>query len=270
MIIIGEKINGFIPKTLKAIEAKDAEYIKTIAMGQDEAGADYLDICAGVAPDIEMETMVWLIDKAQEVSKLPLCLDSSDTQILIDCMKLTEKPGIVNSISMEEGKCEAILPVVQGTDWSIIALTCNNEGIPDDPQKKLEIARDIIDATRAHGIDDKKVFIDPLVTTLGTKTDSLLNFTEGIRLIKEEFPNVHFTSGLSNISFGMPYRRGINTQFLCLAMNAGMDSAIMDPTDPYMQAALFSTNALLGNDEYCMEYLGAYRDGLFPAKPKED
>lgn len=269
MIIIGEKINGFIPKTLKAIEAKDADYIKEIAVGQDECNATYLDICAGTAPEIEMETMVWLIDLAQEVSDVPLCLDSSDTQILIDCMKLVKKPGLINSISMEEGKVEAILPVIEGTDWGVVALTCNNEGIPDDPPTKLEIARDIIAATRAHGIADDKVYIDPLVTTLGTKSDSLLNFAEGIRLIKGEFPEVHFTSGLSNISFGMPYRRGINTQFLCLAMNAGMDSAIMDPMDPYMQSTMYATNALLGNDDYCMEYLEAYRDGLFPVKPQD-
>lgn len=269
MIIIGEKINGFIPKTLKAIEAKDADYIKEIAIGQQEAGADYLDICAGVAPDIEMETMVWLIELAQEVSDLPLCLDSSSTQILLDCMPLCKKEGLINSVSMEEGKVEAIFPAIQGTKWGVVALTCNNEGIPDDPPTKLKIARELVEAAEKYDISQDRIFIDPLVTTLGTKSDSLLNFVDGVRLIHEEFPNVHFTSGLSNISFGMPYRRGINTQFLCLAMNAGMDSAIMDPMDPYMQATMFATNALLGNDDYCMDYLEAYRDGLFPVKPKE-
>lgn len=266
-ILIGEKINGFIPKTLKAIEAKDADYIKEIAKSQSEFGATYLDICAGTAPEIEMETMVWLINLAQEVSDVPLCLDSSDTQILLDCMPLAKKPGLINSISMEEGKCEAILPAIEGTDWGVVALTCDQEGIPDDPATKLKIARQIIERTRAHGIADDKVLIDPLVTTLGTKAESFLNFSEGIRLIKEEFPEVHFTSGLSNISFGMPYRRGINTHFFCLSMMAGMDSAIMDPLDTYMQTTLYATQALLGEDDYCMEYLEAYREGLFPVKP---
>lgn len=269
MIIIGEKINGFIPKTLKAIEAKDADYIKMIAEGQQEGGANYLDICAGTAPEIEMETMVWLIELAQEVSDLPLCLDSSDTQILIDCMALCKKAGLINSVSMEEGKTEAIFPVIKGTDWGVVALTCNNEGIPDDPPTKLVIAREMIELARTYGIADEKIFIDPLVTTLATKQDSLLNFIEGIKLIHEEFPKVHFTSGLSNISFGMPYRKAINMQFLSLSMMAGMDSAIMDPMSPDMQATLYATNALLGKDDYCMDYLEAYREGQFPVKPAE-
>lgn len=267
MIIIGEKINGFIPKTLKAIEDKDADYIRTLAKGQEEAGADYLDICAGTIPDSEMETMVWLIELAQEASSLPLCLDSSNTQILLDCIPLCKKPGLVNSVSMEGDKTEVIFPAIAGTGWGVIALTCNNDGIPDDPPTKLIIARQIIAQAREHGIADNRLFIDPLVTTLATKQDSLQNFVEGIRVIHEEFPEVHFTSGLSNISFGMPYRKAINMQFLSLAMAAGMDSAILDPLSADMQAAIHATNALLGNDEYCMEYLTAYRKGLFPVKP---
>ncbi len=94
------------------------------------------------------------------------------------------------------------------------------------------------------------------------------SFVEAIKMIRAEFPNVHITSGLSNISYGMPYRRGINMQFLCLTMNAGMDSAILDPLDPFMQTVIYATDALLGNDDYCMEYLTAYREGLLPVKPE--
>ncbi|MCL2889272.1 MAG: methyltetrahydrofolate cobalamin methyltransferase [Eggerthellaceae bacterium] len=267
MIIIGEKINGFIPKTLAAIEARDADYIRSIAISQSEAGAHYLDICAGTSPDRERETMEWLIATAQEVSDLPLCLDSSDPLVLLEMMALAKKPGLLNSVSMEEGKCEKIFPAIQGSGWGAIALTCNSSGIPEDPQVKLAIAREIISLARQHGIDDSRLFIDPLVTTLATKQDSLPNFTEAIRLIHEEFPRVHFTSGLSNISFGMPCRKAINQQFLCLAMAAGMDSAIMDPTQAHMQTALYATKALLGNDEYCMDYLQAYRRGAFETKP---
>jgi 5-methyltetrahydrofolate--homocysteine methyltransferase len=124
----------------------------------------------------------------------------------------------------------------------------------------------MIEQAAEAGIVQERVYIDPLVTTLGANPESLLNFNEGIRLIKAAYPKVHFTSGLSNISFGMPYRKAINMQFLCLAMQAGMDSAIMDPMSADMLATLYATDALLGNDEYCMEYLGAYRGGLFGAK----
>ena len=267
MIIIGEKINGFIPSTKRAIEAHDDEAIRALARGQQQYKADYLDVCAGTDPEVERETMEWLIGLAQEASDLPLCIDSSDPQLIVDLLPLAKRPGMINSVSMEEGKVETIFPAVADTDWKIIALTCDNDGIPDDAEKKLAIARRIVEAADAHGIARDRLFIDPLVTTMATKPESLVNFSAGIKAIHEEFPEVHFTSGLSNISYGMPYRKTINMQFLCLAMAAGMDSAIMNPMSEDMQAVLYATNALLGNDLFCMGYLNAYREGLFPVKP---
>ena len=272
MIIIGEKINGFIPKTLEAINARNAEYIKEIAVGQSEGGASYIDICAGVAPEIEKETMIWLIDIVLAAVDTPLCLDSSDPQMLVDMWNYVQEKasgrqkdeGMINSVSMEEGKCEVIFPVIAAASgWNVVALTCNNDGIPDDPPTKLVIANEMVALAATYGITADRLFIDPLVTTLATKGDSLSNFITGIALIKADNPTVHFTSGLSNISFGMPHRKVINTQFLCLAMAGGMDSAIMDPISKDMLSTMFATDALLGNDDYCMEYLSAYREGLF-------
>ncbi|MCL2150688.1 MAG: methyltetrahydrofolate cobalamin methyltransferase [Coriobacteriia bacterium] len=271
MIIIGEKINGFIPKTMEAIVAKNADYIKSIAIGQVEGGANYIDICAGTAPEIEIETLTWLVDIVLDAVDTPLCLDSSDPQILVQMWNYVQEKatgrqkdeGMINSVSMEEGKCEVIFPVIAASKWNVVALTCDNNGIPDDPPTKKAIADQMVELAAQNGIAPDRLFIDPLVTTLATKGDSLDNFTTGIALIKAAHPTVHFTSGLSNISFGMPFRKVINTQFLCLAMAAGMDSAIMDPMSKDMLATLFATDALLGNDEYCMEYLSAYREGLF-------
>jgi 5-methyltetrahydrofolate--homocysteine methyltransferase len=271
MIIIGEKINGFVPRTLAAIEARDAQYIRDIASAQVERGARFLDICAGTAPAVEREVLEWLIDTVLEVVDVPLCLDSSDPQMLVGRYDYVQQKasgaqaatGIINSVSLEEGKCESIFPHIAESKWGVIALTCDNKGIPDDPQVKLSIAREIIKRANDAGIATERIYIDPLVTTLATKQDSLQNFTDALALIRAEFPTVHFTSGLSNISFGMPFRKAINTQFLCLAMRAGMDSAIMDPLSPDIQAALHATDALLGNDEYCLTYLQAFRDGLF-------
>jgi len=263
MIIIGEKINGFIPKTLEAIKTRDESYIRFLAEKQSERNASYLDICAGVAPDEERETLAWLIEVVQSATDTPICLDSPDPKVLVDLMKDIKRPGLINSISLEGNKCEMVLPAIAETNWKVIALTCDDNGTPDDPAIKLDIARRIIAKANGIGITNDRLFIDPLVTTLATKGDSLVNFTEAIRLIKAEFPDVHITSGLSNISFGMPFRKAINMQFLSLTMAAGMDSAIMDPLSPEMLATLHATNALLGNDEYCMEYITAFRGGLF-------
>jgi len=267
MIIIGEKINGFIPRTLEAIEAKDEAYIRGIAKSQKECGADYIDVCAGTATELERETMRWLIGLVQDEVDTPLCIDSSDVAVLLEMMELAKKPGIINSISGEEGKCEAILPAIKGTDWKVVALTCDKNGIPTDPAVKFEIADTLISSALEYDIPLDNIFIDPLVTSLATTGDSLLSFNEAVRMIKDKYPEVHITSGLSNISFMMPFRKAINTQFLALAMSAGMDSAIMDPTSADMRATLYATDALLGRDEFCMNYIGAFREGLIgPAK----
>lgn len=267
MIIIGEKVNGFIPRTLQAIEEKDEAYIREIALKQTEFGANYIDVCAGTAPEIERETMRWLIDLVQDTVDTPICLDSSDVEVLLEMMELIKKPGMINSVSGETGKCEAIFPAIKDSDWKVVALTCDQNGIPTDPKVKFDIAETLIAQAQEYNIPVGSIFIDPLVTTLATTGDSLLSFNEAVRLIKGKYPDVHITSGLSNISFGMPYRKAINTQFLALAMSAGMDSAIMDPTSADMRATLYATDALLGNDDYCMNYLTAFRQGLIgPAK----
>jgi 5-methyltetrahydrofolate--homocysteine methyltransferase len=263
MIIIGEKINGFIPSTLKAIEAKDDAFIRDLAEKQTKYGSAYIDVCAGTDPEIEHETLEWLIGLVQETTDTPLSIDSSDVSTIIDMIPLAKKPGIINSVSGEGDKCEKLFPVIADTEWNIVALTCDDEnGIPTDPNIKAKIAGDIIAKAAANGIVQERLFIDPLVTTLATTGDAFMSFGDAVRLIKEKYPDVHITSGLSNISYGLPYRRSINRVFLTLAMAAGMDSAIIDPISEDMRAAIFATEALLGKDNFCMNYLSAFRDGI--------
>ena len=262
MIIIGEKINGSIPSTAKAIADRDEAFIRNLALRQTETGADYLDIAAGTAPDMERETLKWLISVVQDAVDTPLCIDSSDPEIILDMIPLAKKPGLLNSVSEEHGKCEILLPRVADSEWKIIALTCDNNGISPDPRVKFDIAVTIVEKAKKYGIAPERLFIDPLVTALSTNGNSLLSFNETLITIKNKYPEIHITSGLSNISFGMPYRKAINQQFLTLAMNAGMDSAIMDPTSEDMRAALYAVEALLGRDRNCRTYLTAFRRGL--------
>jgi 5-methyltetrahydrofolate--homocysteine methyltransferase len=262
MIIIGEKINGFIPRTLKAIEEKDEAYIRELAENQTKYGASYIDVCAGTDPKIEHETLEWLIGLTQGQTDTPLSIDSSSVDTIMDMIPLAKRPGLINSVSGEGDKCEKLFPAIADTEWNIVALTCDDEnGIPTDPKVKARIAADIIKKAEGHGIAQERLFIDPLVTTLATTGEAFISFGDAVRLIKEEYPGVHITSGLSNISYGMPYRRAINRVFLTLAMAAGMDSAIIDPTSEDMRAAIYSTEALLGRDEYCMNFLSAFREG---------
>jgi 5-methyltetrahydrofolate--homocysteine methyltransferase len=268
VIIIGEKINGAIPATAKAIAERDESYIRELAKRQTEFGAEYLDLCAGTSPETEGETLRWLIGLVQDTVDTKLCIDSADVDIILETLSLVKRPGLINSVSEEHNKCERLLPKVADSEWNIIALTCDDNGISTDAEVKFEIAVSIMEKAKSYGIAEKRMFLDPLVTTLSTTSDSLLTFNKTLRRIKERYPEVHITSGLSNISFGMPLRKVINQHFLTLAMGAGMDSAIMDPTSADMRAALYATDALLGSDKHCRRYLNAFRKGVI-GMPKQ-
>jgi 5-methyltetrahydrofolate--homocysteine methyltransferase len=266
MIIIGEKINGFIPATARAIAERDEGFIRGLALRQTEAGADYIDVAAGTSPELERETLAWLINIVQDTVDTPLCIDSSDCNVILDMLPLAKRPGMVNSVSEEQGKCEILFPRVAGTEWKIVALACDNRGISSDPQVKFEIAVSMVEKAKKFGIAADCLFVDPLVAAISANGDSLLSFNSALTKIKNKCPEIHITSGLSNISFGMPHRKAINRQFLAFAMEAGMDSAIMDPTSEDLRATMHAVEALLGRDRNCRNYLNAFRKGLIGSK----
>ncbi|ACL19880.1 dihydropteroate synthase DHPS [Desulfitobacterium hafniense DCB-2] len=259
MIIIGEKINGTIPSVKKAIEARDEDFIRGLAIKQAEAGADFIDVCASTAPEAETETLLWLMDIVQDVTDTPLCIDSPNARAIERVIHHAKRPGLINSISLEGDKCEVIFPLMQNSGWQTIALTCNNAGIPKDVQTRVDIAKEIIEKAEDYGIAPDRIHMDPLVIALSADNQSLLNFAETTRKIKELYPTINVTSGLSNISFGMPLRKVVNQNFLTLAVFAGMNSAIMDPLDRDLMAALLAAEALLGQDQYCRKFANAYR-----------
>lgn len=261
MIIIGEKINGAIPVVGQAIARRDAAFIRNLALRQTEAEADYLDVCAGGAPDLERNALAWLLEIVQDATDVPICLDSPNPEALRDMLPLVKRPGIINSVSGEGNKCNVLCPLAAESGWKIIALTCDDDGVSADAEHKAAIGLHLIEKAEAYGIAPDRIFIDPLVLSLSVVGEALLSFTQTLRQIRENYPTVHFTSGLSNISFGMPKRKLINQNFLAFALEAGMDSAIMDPTDKVMRAEIFAAEAILGRDKFCRAYNRAYRRG---------
>lgn len=267
MIIIGEKINGTIPPVKKAIEEKNEEFIRDRAIKQAEAGADFIDVCASTAPDVEVETLKWLINIVQKAVETPICIDSPNPFFLKEVFPYIKKPGLINSVNLEtmpgteQDKCDIIFPMMEGTDWEVVALTCDNNGIPCEVQPRVDIALKIIEKANKYGITPDRIHIDPLVMALSTDNQSLLNFIESIEKIKAVYPTVKITSGLSNISFGMPARKLINQNFMTLSIYAGMDSAIMDPLNKEIMGAIFSTEALLGRDRHTRKFSAAVRKG---------
>jgi len=263
MIIIGEKINGAIPSVAKAIVEKDADFIKDLAITQSEVGASYIDVCASVDVDIELETMKWLIDLVQEVTKTPIAVDSPSAEICAQAIKFCNKPGLVNSVSMEGDKIDMIFSAIADTKWDCAALLCDDTGIPQTGEKRLEVFAAIMKKAEEYNIEPSRLHIDPLVEMLCTAEDGINTILDVIRKIKAQYPAIHVTGGASNISFNLPARKFVNQAFLVLAMGAGMDSAIINPLHKHMMGLIYATEALKGMDEYCIEYIGGYRKGLY-------
>ena len=258
MIIIGEKLNGSIPSVAKAIAEKDADLIRERARMQAEAGATFLDVCASVEEAVEVETLKWMIDLVQEVTDSTICVDSPSARSFVAAIPFCKRPGLINSVSLEGDKIDTIFPVIADTDWECVALLCDNDGIPDSVERRMKIFFGIMEKAKQYGIAPSRLHIDPLVVTLGTDQTALTVFADCCRRIKYEYPEIHITSGLSNISFGLPVRKNINQAFMVLAMNAGMDSAIVDPTNKNMIGMIYATNALLERDEYCLQYIDKF------------
>ena len=268
MIVIGEKLNGFIPSVGKAIRDRDEAFLRDIAIRQEEAGADYLDVCAAVDAEVETEMLLWLAQLAEDASSLPLCIDSPNPNVLTAVLPQCKRAGIVNSVSMESGKIEAIFPLIAKTSWKVIALTCSNAGVPESAEGRLAIFEQIRAAAKEYGIAENRLLFDPIVHTLSTDEHALSTFAACAREIRVRASTAHVVSGLSNISFGLPARSTINHAFLVLAMQSGMNAAIMDVLDREMVGLLHATQALMGEDEYCMDYITAFREARIG--PKKD
>ncbi len=263
MKIIGEKINGTRKRVAKAIAERDTDYIKDLAVKQTEAGAEWLDVNAGTHPNQEPDDLVWLINNIQSVVDTPLCLDSANPEALSIAIQAVDKTPMINSISGEPERLKSILPIVAEHDCEVIALAMDEKKIPENYEKRLGVIERVLDATRASGVSDDKVYVDPLAMTVATVNQSAVIACDTIRAVHAKYPEVHFTMGLSNISFGLPARKQINRGFLILAMQAGLDSAILDPLDRELQAAILTTELLLGQDKHCLNYVRASRTGLF-------
>jgi 5-methyltetrahydrofolate--homocysteine methyltransferase len=259
MQIIGEKINGTRKGVGTAIANKDEALIKHLAKEQVEAGADLLDINAGTTPDREPDDLAWLVRTVQAATEVPLCLDSANPVALTEALKHIKQLPMINSINGDPEQLENILPIVVKYNCKVIAMALDESRIPKSMDDRLNVLKKVFNATRNTGVSDEKVYIDPLVMTIGTDIKAGLTALEAIRVIKKIYPKSHITCGLSNISFGLPDRFLINRTFLTLALEAGLDSAIMDPMDRQLRESLLATELLLGRDPFCRQYTQALK-----------
>jgi 5-methyltetrahydrofolate corrinoid/iron sulfur protein methyltransferase len=260
--IIGEKINGTRKSVGAAVVERNSAFIADLAIRQAAAGATWIDVNAGTHPDREPEDLVWLVETVQAAVDVPVSIDTANPIALAAALPRTNKTPLVNSISGEPARLEGVLPLAAANGCPVVALALDEKGIPTGIDDRLAVIRRLVEATRGAGIPDDRVYIDPLVMTIATNTESALIAIATMRAVRAEYPQAHMTSGLSNVSFGLPARSLVNRTYLTLAVSAGLDCAILDPLDRELRAALIATELLLGRDRHCLGYTRAFRAGL--------
>lgn len=262
MIIIGEKINSTLKAIRPAMESRDSATIIDLAKRQSEAGAAFIDVNAGMFYENELEILQWLIETIQEKVDAPFAIDSPNPKALKIGLEANKngKP-IINSITGEKERFDSVLPLILEYKTGVIALCMDDRGMPETAKDRVEIAETLIKNLTKEGIALSDIYIDPMIRPVGTGSHYGIVALDTIRTVKQEYPDVHISCGLSNISFGIPARKVMNQAFLVAAMTAGMDGAILDPLDKKLMTFLYATEALLGTDDFCMNYITKFREG---------
>lgn len=267
--VIGERINPTGRKKLAAeLEAGDFSTVEKDALEQVACGATMLDVNAGVVynsnPDpnqTEPPLMRQMIDMVQGLVDVPLCIDSSVPGALKAGLEVCKGRPLVNSVTGEEDRLEAILPLVKKYDVPVVAISNDDTGISEDPDVRFAVAKRIVERAADHGIPAHDIVVDPLVMPVGAMATAGLQVFALVRKLREEL-GVNTTCGASNVSFGLPNRHGINAAFLPMAIAAGMTSAIMNPVRPQEMEAIRAANFLMNNDPHGAAWIRANKPPL--------
>ena len=263
MLIIGELINTSRKIVKENVEKRNVQYVRDTAIRQADAGADYLDVNCCDIPD-EPEAIKWLVENIQAGVNIPLCIDTPDPATMEMGLSMAKnRQPMVNSLNAEEERYRMILPLVLKYKAKVIALCMDDKGIPNTAEDRLQVAKGLVKGLTEAGVPVDDIYLDPLVKALSTGDVVGLEVLDSIKLIKKEFPDVHIISAISNISFGLPNRKMLNRIFLVQTLTTGMDAFIIDPLDQKLMGYLFASQALLGQDEFCKNYLSAYRRGIY-------
>jgi 5-methyltetrahydrofolate--homocysteine methyltransferase len=256
--VIGERINPTGRKLFaEQLRGGDLSTVTADALAQVLAGADVLDINAGIPLVDEPELLKSMLRAAQDAVDVPICIDSSVIEALEAGLSVYEGRALVNSVTAEDERLDEILPLVARHGAAVIGLANDETGIPETPEKRLECARKIISAAGDHGIAPEDVIIDPLAMTVGADTEAVTTTLATISLIRDEL-GVNMCLGASNVSFGLPERHVLNASFLPMAMAAGLTSAIMSTAEVCVQAVR-GADLLLGHDPWGSSWIAAHR-----------
>ena len=259
-VIIGERINPTGRKIL-AEEMKNGDYsrVESDALAQVAAGAQMLDVNAGIPLADEPRILAESIQLVQSITDVPLSIDSSIIEALEAGLAVYQGKALVNSVTGEDEVLERVLPLVAKYGASVVAISNDETGISEDPDERFKVAKKIVERAADYGIHYSDVVVDPLVMPIGAINTAGLQVMHLLRRLREEL-KVNTTCGASNVSFGLPNRNGINSAFLTMAMGAGMTSAITSPLHPEVMQAVRGGDVMMGNDPDCTNWIRAYRE----------
>ncbi len=257
--IIGERINPTGRKDLAAeMAAGELERVGSDALAQVLSGATVLDVNAGIPMVDEPALLAEIVQLVQSLTDVPLSIDSSVVEALARGLEVYRGKALVNSVTGESDRMEAVFPLVKKHGASVIGLAMDENGIPDTPEERLNVARKILGRAEDHGISAADVLIDPLVLPVAASPKAGRTVLETLRLVKEEL-GVNTVCGASNVSFGLPGRPAVNSAFLSMTVAAGITAVIANPLDEMSRAGILTGDLLVGNDEHCMNWIADYR-----------
>lgn len=258
-VVIGERINP-TGRRLLAEEMRNGDYsrVEQDALAQIAAGAELLDVNAGVPMADEPAIMGECIRLLQKLTDVPLCIDSSMVEALQTGLEAYQGRALLNSVTGEEARLETVLPLVKKYDCAVVAISNDDSGISEDVNVRFNVAKKIVERASDYGIPASSIVVDPLVMPVGAVGQAGRQVMDLVKRLRDDL-KVNTTCGASNLSYGLPNRNGLNAAFISMAIGAGMTSAIINPLHTEVMQAVRGGNVVMGHDEQCMEWIKANR-----------
>ncbi|MCE5264014.1 MAG: dihydropteroate synthase [Deltaproteobacteria bacterium] len=261
MLIIADRIDATRKYIAQAVLTENRGFIESEARDQAASGADYINLNAAVFGADEEKRLRWMIETVQEATDVPLCIDSPNPAVIEKMLPLVRKTPMINSITLQAGRAEAVLRLVIESGAKVIASCQADQSSAETAEEKFEIAGRLIRMATQAGVDSDDLYIDPLVYSLSTNPRSARATLDAIGKIKTGFHGVHTVCCLSTVSYGLPCRNLLHRTFLAAAMERGLDSAIIDTTDAELAAVVLAGRLISGRETDCLDYIRAFREG---------
>lgn len=277
-LTIGERINGTRISVSKALAKRDAAFVRDEIANQIAGGAQMIDLNGGTSPEEEPDNLTWLAQTAAEYCDSPICIDSANPNAIEAAVEVWLKAKgrlapakfeiqtglpwlMLNSITGDEKRYDVLLPLVRKYNCAVVALCLGASEASAGADERIAAGARLVERMIGDGVEAERIYIDPLVMPLGVDVHNAVTAVSVIEELKRRYPGLRSVCGLSNISFGLPARSLLNRTFLTTLIAAGMDAALMDSTDAGMMGSLYAAVALSGEDDYCTDFIRAFRQG---------